>query len=178
MKQRCQNPNNHKYPRYGGRGIKVCDEWNDNFWAFENWARANGYRQGLTIDRIDFDGNYEPKNCRWTDQKTQQNNRGNNLRLTIEGVTRTASEWSEVSSFSAAAIRNRYLKQGRSAHDSVYGEDPRPVLITIGGVTRNMREWNKAMGYRSRLVHSRVERGWDPVQAVLTPPRKGNYRHG
>ncbi len=161
MRQRCQNPNNHKYSRYGGRGITICDEWNKNFWAFDSWARANGYQRGLTIDRIDVNGNYEPSNCRWADQKTQQNNRSNNFRLTVNGVTHTASEWSEVSKFSAAAIRDRYEKQGRSAHDSVYGEDPRPVLITIDGVTKNMHEWNQTMGYRRNLIHSRVERGWD-----------------
>lgn len=178
MKQRCQNPNNHKYPRYGMRGIKVCAEWNHNFQAFNLWARSHGYEHGLTIDRIDVNGNYEPSNCRWVGQKTQQNNRSNNFRLTVDGITRTASEWSEVSKFSAAAIRNRYEKQGRSAYDSVYGEDPRPVLITIGGVTKNATDWNRTMGYRKSLVISRVERGWDPIKAVITPPRKGNYRHG
>lgn len=64
MKTRCKNKNIDKYYRYGGRGITVCEEWQE-FPAFYEWAIANGYRDGLTIDRINVDGNYEPSNCQW-----------------------------------------------------------------------------------------------------------------
>jgi hypothetical protein len=65
MKDRCYNPKCHAYKNYGGKGVKICDEWLDNFINFYNWAMNNGYKEGLSIDRINVDGNYEPSNCRW-----------------------------------------------------------------------------------------------------------------
>ena len=75
MKSRCHNPNAPKYHLYGGRGIKVCDEWFSNFLAFYDWANLNGYSDDLSIDRIDCDGNYEPCNCRWATITEQNRNR-------------------------------------------------------------------------------------------------------
>lgn len=75
MKQRCSNANNKKYKDYGGRGIAVCAEWQNSFQAFYDWAMSNGYSEGLSIDRIDVNGNYEPSNCRWATAKEQRHNR-------------------------------------------------------------------------------------------------------
>jgi len=75
MKTRCYNPKTWNYKNYGGRGIKVCDEWRNDFKAFYDWAVNDGYSDGLSIDRRNNDGNYEPSNCKWSTAKEQANNR-------------------------------------------------------------------------------------------------------
>lgn len=95
MKGRCYNPNNHNYSRYGQRGITVCDDWKDSFETFAMWAKSNGYKDGLSIDRIDNDGNYCPDNCRWTNTHDQNNNRSVSLMFTYNGKTQNLSSWCE-----------------------------------------------------------------------------------
>lgn len=75
MKKRCYNVACPAYKNYGGRGIKICDEWLDDYTSFHKWSLENGYSNNLSIDRINVNGNYSPSNCRWTDAKTQANNR-------------------------------------------------------------------------------------------------------
>lgn len=74
MRKRCENPKSNAYPRYGGRGICVCNEWG-NFAKFREWALSHGYADNLSIDRINNNGNYEPDNCRWATSKQQASNR-------------------------------------------------------------------------------------------------------
>jgi hypothetical protein len=74
MKQRCLDPGHKAYHRYGGRGIRIAPQWIDDHKAFADWSIANGYADGLTIDRIDNDGDYQPSNCRWVDRKAQIRN--------------------------------------------------------------------------------------------------------
>jgi hypothetical protein len=93
MKQRCSNPNHISYKNYGGRGIKVCNEWQQDFTSFYEWSNSNGYKQGLTIDRIDNNGNYCPENCRWVDRIIQANNTRGNKYITINNQTDTLSNW-------------------------------------------------------------------------------------
>lgn len=108
MLNRCENENAKHYDRYGGRGIKVCDEWHD-FWQFVKWSDFVGGRpKGFSIDRIDNDGNYEPSNCRWADSSTQSKNKSSNLIITHNGITKTLSEWAIELGLSDQAMYNRY----------------------------------------------------------------------
>ena len=110
MTKRCYNPNHPHYHRYGGRGITICDEWLQDHGSFFSWALANGYQDSLTIDRIDVNGNYCPENCRWVDFTTQHNNRGNNCRVEINGVSRTISEWSNITGIGYQTLYRRYRR--------------------------------------------------------------------
>lgn len=95
IKDRCLNPNSKYWDRYGGRGISVCEEWKV-FSKFYDWAISNGYQEHLTIDRINNDGWYSPQNCRWATYSEQENNRSNNVHVTIDGATHTVAEWSRL----------------------------------------------------------------------------------
>lgn len=109
MNERCYNPNFIEYHNYGGRGIKVCDEWRGRkgFENFLKWSMENGYKENLTIDRIDNDGNYEPNNCRWITQKEQCNNTRHNVNIEYNGETHTLTEWSEILKIPYGRLKRR-----------------------------------------------------------------------
>ena len=110
MKARCNNPKSTSYKNYGLRGISVCDEWENNYNKFEQWALNNGYSKELTLDRIDPDGNYCPNNCRWATQKEQQNNRRNTIHITYQNETHTIPEWSIITGISVSTLYDRYYR--------------------------------------------------------------------
>lgn len=111
MKRRCYDKRVKDYKNYGGRGIKVCDEWLNSLESFANWSYDNGYNDTLTIDRIDNNGNYEPNNCRWVDQYTQQNNRTNNIQVEYQGRIQNISQWSKELNISYSKMYNRIVKK-------------------------------------------------------------------
>lgn len=92
MNRRCEASNSRAYPNYAARGISVCDEWRSSFQAFYDWAMKSGYSDELTLDRIDTDKGYSPKNCRWATMREQQNNRRNNRTITYQGNKYTLAE--------------------------------------------------------------------------------------
>ena len=117
MKYRCSNPNCKYFKNYGGRGIRVCSEWHE-FEEFYEWSVNNGYKEGLSIDRINSDGNYEPSNCRWVDMKTQQRNRGNNRKVEYDNKNLCLTEWAEITGLHPKTIAYR-LNNGWSVEDAL-----------------------------------------------------------
>lgn len=115
MKRRCYNSNNKKYKNYGARGIKICDEWLNDFQVFYNWAMDNGYRESLTIDRIDNDDDYKPSNCRWATLSEQANNRRSNTLISYAGYTYNLTQWGKILNLSHSVLSHRY----RSNYDII-----------------------------------------------------------
>lgn len=108
MLSRCSNPNNDSYPRYGARGIKVCERWA----SFENFLEDMGKRpEGLSIERENNDGNYEPGNCKWATATEQSNNRGSfNVRIEHEGKLLTVKEYAAATGMPVARVYRHKAK--------------------------------------------------------------------
>lgn len=96
-----------QYKWYGARGIKMCNEWRHNYLKFKEWAINNGYKDNLTIDRIDVNGNYEPNNCRWVDMKQQHRNQRSNKNYTIDGITKCLQDWCEYYDINRNTVNKR-----------------------------------------------------------------------
>ena len=122
MKKRCTNTKDKEYQRYGGRGISVCYEWSTSFENFRDWSTENGYRDDLTIDRIDPDGNYEPANCRWVSVKEQSRNKRKSIFVTLDGVTKPLAEYAEIYGVPYNTALHRIKKQGLTPEETFKGE--------------------------------------------------------
>lgn len=123
MRERCNNPNNKSYHRYGFRGIKVCKDW-DDFDRFRLWAFCNGYADGLTIDRIDNNAGYSPQNCRWVTTAQQNRNYSRNHILTYKGESLCLKDMAEKYGVNPATLRFR-LKSGISIGEALSSKDRR-----------------------------------------------------
>lgn len=121
MIQRCNNAREKAYKNYGGKGICVCNEWQE-FIPFYEWAMANGYKEGLTIDRIDSNGNYEPTNCRWVDRFVQNSNTSRNRYLTYNGKTQTLSQWARELGIVRSTLIGRIKAHGVEKSLSAVGD--------------------------------------------------------
>lgn len=112
MKERCYNPKSKSYSEYGGRGIKICDEWlgENGFLNFYDWAMQNGYDDNLTIDRKNVDGDYCRENCRWATHKMQNNNTRRNRIIKYQGQSHSVSEWSQITGINRNTLTARLNK--------------------------------------------------------------------
>ena len=121
IKKRCYLLSCDKYHLYGGRGITMCDEWKNNFIPFFKWAMSNGYKDNLTIDRIDVNGNYDPSNCRWATHKEQMRNTRKNHLIEFNGETKCLTEWAELFNIDVRKLHNR-IKKGWPIEKALKGE--------------------------------------------------------
>jgi hypothetical protein len=110
MKYRCSYKDSTHAKNYVSRGITVCDEWKKDFMEFYRWAIANGYKENLTIDRIDVNKGYSPENCRWADMVMQNNNRRDNAFIEYDGKTLTRRQWARELGISPTALDKRIIE--------------------------------------------------------------------
>ena len=173
MRRRCTTPTNNSYHHYGGRGITICKEW-DKYENFKDWALNNGYCLGLSIDRIDVNGDYEPSNCRWVTQKEQNNNRRNNYYVTYRGRIQTATEWAEEFGVEPGEFL-RELHRFNGDIDKVIEYDVKKYnqQFKMDGKSHTLKEWADIykINYVTLIDRFRTH-NWSLEKSLKTPVRK------
>lgn len=177
MRERCQNQNHRGYHYYGGRGISVCAEWDESYQSFSEWAVANGWKKGLTVDRIDTDGNYSPWNCRIVSNQENCNNKRNNRLYECWGESKTLWHWS----LDSRCVVSHFNLVGRIKQDwtilealTVPLREQPPRLIEAFGESRIADEWAKdpRCVVSGGCLFMRVfAYGWKPERAITEPSR-------
>ncbi len=162
MIDRCHNTKNKGYANYGGRGIKVCDRWSD-FTLF--FADMGEKPSGLSIDRIDNNGDYEPSNCRWATIQEQQNNKRKNWFLVINGKTKTVAQWAREMGVSPSQAYRR-LRLGWSVEVAFGKRSPYRRYVTVGDRTQTIAQWSRELGLPRGMLRSRLNAGWEPEDAI------------
>ena len=168
MKQRCYNPNTKQFKNYGGRGITICEEWNDKAWsgtkhlskgyvAFRDWALTHGYADNLTIDRIDVNGNYEPSNCRWITRTDQSYNKRTNNIITYKGKTQTVTEWLNELNISRHAFYDRLIK-GKTVEEALQEIKYSARMIEYKGKVQSMKQWFKELDLPYNRIKQRISK--------------------
>lgn len=181
MRQRCNNKNVPNYHRYGGRGIKICKEWD----SFEVFLQDMGKRLSPehSLERRNNNGNYEPANCYWATMDIQSNNQEKNILLEYNGDTKTLAQWARYLNVPYDQIRGRY-RYGWDAKSII--ETPKNKYHTERKISGNSRVihyngqrltvagWAKKLGCSYDVLRNRLRNGWDEERTITTPTRKGN----
>ena len=161
IKERCKSPNCPAYKNYGGRGICVCDEWDSDFQAFYDWALENGYKDGLTIERIDVNGDYCPGNCCWITFDEQQRNKRNIRVVEIEGEKVTLKEACRRLNLPYKAVDLRVTRYGMSIEEA--------ISTPFVDKSKSLAQKCKDHGLPYGTILARVKSGWSEERALLEP---------
>lgn len=170
MKKRCSNPRSAMFRHYGGRGIRVCERWND-FAAFI--ADMGAPPLGATLERIDNDGDYTPANCRWATRAEQNRNTRQNVMLTYGGRTQCLTDWAREYGLSLGTLHARLFVHNWSLDVAL----TRPArsfkrsyrLLEHGGEQLPVREWERRLGVSYGTISHRLKSGWPIAKAISTP---------
>ena len=176
MKQRCYNPRTPNYQIYGGRGIRICNEWLNDYDVFCEWALAHGYDDSLSIDRIDNNGDYEPSNCRWADDYTQRRNQSRNRYITINGEKKTTSEWCDIYGINMHTFYGR-IREGWDEMTALVtpSKGKRNLNFEYNGVKKSIPQWAEEYGMGATTLKYRLFAGWS-IEDALTIPVDPKHR--
>jgi hypothetical protein len=169
MKGRCYNPNYDSYKYYGGRGIKVCDEWLENYLNFKSWALDNGYTEKLTIDRIDVNSDYKPSNCRWATLEEQANNKTDNAYIEYNGKSQTLRQWCNELDLDYKLIVERFHQpcwKDKSIEEKFFTPKRVAHTLTYNNETHTLKEWSEIREIPYPTISQRHRRGYS-VEDIL-----------
>lgn len=176
MKRRCNNKKSISFINYGARGISVCSEWENDFNKFLCWSLTNGYNIGLSIDRIENNGNYEPTNCKWSTCTEQSNNTRQNRHLQFHGKVKTLTEWAKELKMSEKLISERLHVYGWSVYKTfTTKEDTRFNMISFNGEEKPLTVWAKEIGISHSCLIKRMKMGWDLEKILSIPSTHSHY---
>ena len=163
--RRCTDATFPAWPRYGGRGITVCDRWRSSFQTFldDMGCKPDG---DYSVERIDNDKGYSPENCKWADRAEQSRNKCTNRWIEVEGKRLVMTDWAKASGASIGRIRDRIDKLGWSEVDAVSKPRVQYRKLTKDGVSMTVPEWSKALGLKYRTIRGRLDRGWSENDAL------------
>lgn len=178
MRQRCLNPKLPNYHRYGGRGIKICEQWNSFEVFIEDMGKKpNKYR---SLERRDNNGNYEPANCYWADIDQQENNKERTVRLEYKGESLSLAQWARKLGMTYHQIRARYrmgwdtesiLESPKGIYHVERRHTDKSRLLEYNGEVLTVSQWAKRLGVSYEVLRGRLRYGWS-VEKVLTTPAK------
>lgn len=164
IRQRCNNPNNISYPYYGAKGIKMCEEWENNYITFRDWALKTGYDETLprgeqTIERKNILLGYSPENCTWKTISQQQRNKGNLKRYEYNGELHTLIDWSEITGVEYSLLHGRVSGYGMPIKEAIETPKREAEKYNYNGKNLTMSEWSKELGITSHALRARLRKG-------------------